>query len=64
MEPISLAAAYLAWVAATLGVPVPPMPEVYPVVPEQQVCALVTGQPCHPNTRRRSPPAGFSFRFS
>lgn len=47
-------AIFLAFAAVTLGVPMPEdLPVVYPQVPEQQICALVTGQPCNPIIEER-----------
>ena len=49
-------AAMLIWVAQAIGVPTPPMPVVYPAVPEQQRCALVTSTPCDPYIHARQRP--------
>lgn len=44
----------LVYAATAIGVPVPPMPTVYPSAPEAQICALKTGRPCNPDARLRS----------
>ena len=49
-------AAMLIWAAQAIGVPTPPMPVIYPAVPEQQICALVTSTPCDPYIHARQRP--------
>lgn len=45
--------ALLVYAATAIGVPVPPLPTVYPQVPEGQICALIKSEPCNPIIRLR-----------
>ena len=51
---IAALTAMLIWAAQAIGLPTPPMPRIYPAVPEQQICAMVTGEPCNPNAHGRN----------
>ena len=50
---VSVLTAMLIWAATAIGVPTPPMPVIYPAVPEQQICAMVMDRPCNPSVRLR-----------
>ena len=58
--------AMLIWAAQAIGLPTPPMPVIYPTVPEGQICALVTNTPCDPYIHARERPIvwlGVASRF-